>query len=103
MISSINASDLGKNGINFGVVPLDLRVNDGVGVVEESDGVAGGQNVELADLALGGRELVLADHQVLEIVSQRTLLSLVGEDPVEEISVAEGISWESECTLSLNP
>ena len=62
MVSTINADDLRKNGINFGIVSLDLRVNDGVGVVEESDSVACGQNIELANRALAGRKLVLADH-----------------------------------------
>ena len=70
MVSTINAGDLRKNGINFGIVSLDLRVNDGVGVVEKGDCVACGQNIELANLALAGRKLVLADHQVLEIVSK---------------------------------
>jgi len=54
MVSTVNAGDLRKNGINFGIVSLDLRVNDGVRVVEEGDSVAGGQNIELAYLALAG-------------------------------------------------
>ena len=54
MVSTINAGDLRKNGINFGIISLDLRVNDGVGVVEEGDSVACGQNIELANLALAG-------------------------------------------------
>ena len=70
MVSTINAGNLRKNGIDLGVVSLDLRVNDGVRVVEEGDGVACCQNIELTNLALAGRELVLADHQVLEIISK---------------------------------
>jgi hypothetical protein len=45
---------------------------------------------------------VLADHQVLEVVSKATLVSLVGKDPIEEIAVAEGVSGEGQCALSLN-
>jgi hypothetical protein len=54
MVSSINTGNLRKNGINFGIVSLDLGVNDGVRVVEESHSVAGCQNIELTNLALTG-------------------------------------------------
>ena len=70
MVSSINTGNLRKNGINFGIISLDLGVNDGVRVVEESHSVAGCQKIELTNLALTGRELMLANHQVLEIISK---------------------------------
>jgi hypothetical protein len=37
---------------------------------------------------------VLLKHKVLEISKEIRFATLISEDPIEEVAIAEGISWK---------
>lgn len=89
--------------VDLAAVALELSLNEGVTLLREVNAITGCKDVDCTNLPLADCLVMLFEHEVLEVIEEIRLPCLISENPVEELAVAESVTWEGEGASLLNP
>lgn len=80
-----------------------MSLDEEVSLLREVKLVSCGKDVKSTDLTGLHCLIVLLKHKVLEVGKELGFTTLLSEDPIKEVTVTEGITWEGEGTTIFDP